>query len=56
MIFNKKGLSLRGKYIFFLDGEPLEVTDQYQYLGLKIRPSGAMGMTVEELNIKATKA
>ena len=56
MIFNKKGLSLRGKYNFFLDGEPLEVTDQYQYLGLKIRPSGAMGMTVEELNIKATKA
>ena len=56
MIFNNKGLSLRGKYDFFLDGEPLEVTDQYQYLGLKIRPSGAMGMAVEELNIKATKA
>ena len=56
MIFNKRGLSLKGKYNFFLGGEALEVTDQYQYLGLKIRPSGAMGLAVEELNTKATKA
>ena len=56
MIFNKRGLTLRRNYNFFLGGEPLEVTDQYQYLGLKIRPSGAMGLAVEELNTKATKA
>ena len=56
MIFNKRWLSLIGKYSFFLGGEALEVTNQYQYLGLKIRPSGAMGLAVEELNAKATKA
>ena len=56
MIFNKRGLTLRENYKFLIGGETLEVTDQYQYLGLKIIPSGAMGCAVEELNAKATKA
>ena len=56
IIFNKRGLTLREKYKFVLGGKALEITDQYQYLGLKIRSSGAMGSAVEELNTKATKA
>ena len=56
MIFNKRGLSLKGKYSFFPWGEDLEVTDQYQYLGLKIRPSSAMGLAVEELTLKQSKS
>ena len=42
MVFNKTGLTLRKKHNFLLEGKPLEVTDQYQYLGLKIRPSGSI--------------
>ena len=56
MIFNKRGLTLRENYTFLLGGQTLEIADQYQYLGLKIRPSGTMGCAVEELNSKATKA
>ena len=56
MVFNKTGLTLRKNNNFLLDGKPLEVTDQYQYLGLKIRPSGSMNFAVDELNVKANKA
>ena len=56
MVFNKTGLTLRKKHNFLLEGKPLEVTDQYQYLGLKIRPSGSMNFAVDELNVKANKA
>ena len=56
MIFNKRGLTLKSEYSFLLGGEIMEVTNEYQYLGLKIKPSGAMNYAVDELNAKATKA
>jgi hypothetical protein len=56
MIFNKSGKTLKNKHNFWLGGKPLEVTDQYQYLGLKLRPSGALNFSVDELNLKANKA
>ena len=40
IIFNRRGVTLGNKFEFFLNGERLAVTDCYQYLGLKIRPSG----------------
>ena len=41
---------------FYWVEKKLEVTDQYQYLGLKLRPSGSMNLAVEELNTKANRA
>ena len=56
MIFNKRGVTLKNEHNFLLGGKKLEVTDQYQYLGLKLRPSGSMNLAVEELNTKANRA
>ena len=36
--------------------QKLEVTDQYQYLGLKLRPSGSFNFSVGELYDKASRA
>ena len=36
MIFNKRGLTLSDKFSFTLCGEKLEITNEYQYLGLKL--------------------
>ena len=56
MIFNKRGLTLSDKFSFTLCGEKLEITNEYQYLGLKLRPSGSMQTAVQELHDKATRA
>ena len=56
VIFNKRGLSLERKYKFFLEGEKLEITNQYQYLGIKLRPSGSLKISTEELHDKASRA
>ena len=56
VIFNKRGLSLEKKYQFFLEGENLEITNQYQYLGIKLRPSGSLKISTEELHDKASRA
>ena len=56
MIFNKRGVTLKNEKKIFLDGKILEVVDQYQYLGLKLRPSGSMNFAVDELNTKANRA
>ena len=44
------------KFKFYLNGEMLAITDQYQYLGIKLRPSGSVKLAVEELKDKALRA
>ena len=56
LIFNKKGVKLDKSYGFFLGENKLEISDHYQYLGLKLRPSGSMTFAVQKLNTKATRA
>ena len=56
MIFNKRGLKLEKMYSFTINRQKVEITNEYQYLGLKLRPSGSMQMAVQELNDKATRA
>ena len=56
IVFNKRGVQLEKKYAFFIDGKKLEITDQYQYLGLKLRPSGSLNFAVQELKDKASRA
>ena len=56
MIFNRRGLVLDKKYTFTLEGKNLEITGEYQYLGLKLKPSGSFSLAVQELNDKATRA
>ena len=55
LIFNKSGKLIKG-HTFLLAGVQLEVTDSYQYLGIKIRPSGSFTAASEELCLKARKA
>ena len=55
MVFNKSGRVLKN-FHFFVDGNELEVTDCYQYLGVKVRPSGTFTFAAEELCIKAKRA
>ena len=56
IIFNKRGQKLDNKYNFVLNGKKVEIVDEYQYLGLKLRPSGSMTMAVQELHDKASRA
>ena len=56
MIFNKRGLKLDKKFVFYLSGQKLEITDEYQYLGIKLRPSGSFSLAVQELKDKASRA
>ena len=55
MIFNKSGKVLNN-FQFSLDGNKLEITDSYQYLGVKVRPSGTFTFAADELCSKARKA
>ena len=55
VIFNKTGKVFKG-YSFSLAENKLEVTDCYQYLGVKLRPSGSFTVASEELCSKARKA
>ena len=56
IIFNRRGLTLERKYQFFLKGAKLEITNQYQYPGIKLRPSGSLKISTEELHDKASRA
>ena len=47
IIFNKGGRTLEKKFNFYLNGEKLVIADQYQYLGIKLRPSGSLRGGVE---------
>jgi len=55
LIFNKSGRVLNN-YRFLLSGDQLEVADSYQYLGVRLRPSGSLTLAVAELCNKARKA
>ena len=55
LIFNKPGKVLQG-FNFYLEGTRLEICDSYQYLGLKLRPSGSVTAAAEELSSKARRA
>ena len=41
---------------FTLGVKNIEITDEYQYLGIKLRPSGSFSLAVQELNDKACRA
>ena len=56
MIFNKRGLKMENRSEFYLSGEKLEITDEYQYLGIKLKPSGSFSLAVQELHDKASRA
>ena len=56
MIFNQRGRTLDKKYSFSIGDKKLDITDQYQYLGLKLRPSGSFNFSVGELYDKASRA
>ena len=56
MIFNKRGLTLDNNFNFKLNGQKVKIVDEYQYLGLKIKPSGSMGLAMQELHDKANRA
>ena len=55
LIFNSRGLKLTNNS-FFVGGNPLEVVDEYQYLGIKLKPSGSFQFAVGELFDKANRA
>ena len=55
MVFNKSGKLLKG-YKFVLNGVELEITNEYQYLGVKFIPSGSMILATDELCAKARRA
>ena len=56
IIFNKRGISFENKFNFNLNRAKLEITNQYQYLGIKLRPSGSLKLSTEELHDKASRA
>ena len=55
MVFNKVGKVLKGLN-FYLNGKLLEVTDEYQYLGIKFKPPGSMSLASDILSVKANRA
>ena len=55
MIFNARGLKLTN-FSFTVAGSPLEIVDNYQYLGLKLKPSGSLKFATDELFEKANRA
>ena len=55
MIFNRSGKLLTG-YSFELAGAVLEITNCYQYLGVKICPSGSFTSASDELCSKSRRA
>ena len=56
MVMNKRGRKLDKMYEFTLGNKKIEITDEYQYLGIKLRPSGSFTLAVQELNDKASRA
>ena len=55
MIFNSRGIKIT-KYNFWVDSCPLEIVEEYQYLGIKFKPSGSFAFAVGELSDKANRA
>ena len=55
LIYSKSGKVLKG-FRFFLAGTELEIAECYQYLGVKLRPSGSFTAAADELSAKALRA
>ena len=55
MIFNPRGIKLTD-FNFFVSGSPLEIVDNYQYLGIKLKTSGSLHFAASELLAKANRA
>ena len=55
MIFNCGGRSLKNT-TFLAGGHHIEIADSYQYLGIKLKPSGSMQLAMDELFTKANRA
>ena len=55
IVFNSRGLKLTNND-FFVGGNPIEIVDSYQYLGIKFKPSGSFTFAVGELFDKANRA
>ena len=55
IIFNKSGKVLTN-FHFYLYGNEFEITDNYQYLAAKVRPSGIFTFAADELCSKARNA
>ena len=55
VIFNKRGIKITDN-VFLAGGETIEIVDNYQYLGVKLRASGSLKFAVGELFDKANKA
>jgi hypothetical protein len=58
MIFNGQGQKLNNSpdHIFLIENKNIEVVDSYQYMGIKLKPSGSMQLAVGELSDKANWA
>ena len=58
IIFNLRGLTLNGNpaHTFLLEGAKIKVVKEYQYLGIKLKPSGSFTFAAAELYTKATRA
>ena len=55
MIFNLRGIKIT-THIFTVGGHPIEIVDCYQYLGIKLKPSGSLQFAASELFDKASRA
>ena len=55
LIFNSRGIKIT-KHNFFVGTCPIEIVDEYQYLGIKFKPSGSFSFAVGELFDKANRA
>ena len=55
MIFNCRG-KIFNEFAFSVGGCPVEIVDNYQYLGIKLRPSGSMQLATDDLFSKANRA
>ena len=55
MIFNNGGKMFKD-FAFSAGGCPIEIVDNYQYLGIKLKPSGSMQLATDELFTKANRA
>ena len=55
LIFNNRGLKLNN-YQFTAGSSNIEVVDNYQYLGIKLKASGSLQLAVDELFDKANRA
>ena len=58
MVFNLRGQTLNDHpdHIFKCGDKILEIASEYTYLGLKLKPSGAFTMAIDELYKKASRA